>query len=82
MGPATRKSSSSTGHPKTPKIHLDVRTEEKCFRRVEEEQEEWVEEEEEEGGARQRPNFHRRISHYYEVFVSGASVGDSWVGEF
>ena len=35
MGPATHESS-STRHPKTPRIHPGGRAEEKCFRREEE----------------------------------------------
>jgi len=90
MGPATQ-GQSSNGHPKTPKIHLGGRTEEKCFRRGggEEEEEGWWEEKRTEelelgGGVRgreaSRHSYHLRASPYYEVFVSGGASGDSRVG--
>ena len=66
---------SSNGHPKTPRIHLGGRTEEKCFRRRGGEEEEgWWEEEielEQGGGVRGREashhSYHLRASPYYEV---------------
>jgi len=87
MGPATQ-GQSSNGHPKTPRIHLGGRTEEKCFRRRGGEEEEWWWEEEIEleqgGGVRGREashhRYHLRASPYYEVFVSGGAFGDSRVG--
>jgi len=91
MGPATltQSSLSSSGPPKTPKIHHQGgrAEEEKCARREDEERgsrrrgrSRWEDVERGEGGEGERHAFHQRASPYYEVFVCGASLGDLRIG--